>query len=304
MQWTLKGKLRCGAVLDEGGAKFPAIQGHSDDRMLVLQLDNPRIIGVKRGITGSEFDVKLRFQASDWNQAHDRGVRYAQEVSAALAFLASAPAEVQIASVTTAPDEPIPGTDYTTLIYPDKMANVPPPTTVPAQDMAFVLLGKPERVRRALRWIQKSHLTDNAVDEFTCLMVAFESLSHLLKAGGTRYWRCSKCESDIMQCPQCGESTELKMSGVEAMREFAVQTLGWTDKDWTTVWGWRCRLLHGETDISVDEEHAVISFLPALEEAVVAAIKKLTGLAPGHSPARGRFRPAFGEAVLQINWHK
>jgi len=304
MRWTLTGTARCDALLGMGEFHISAPKGQQHECIQAVLLEKPRTVEGRHSTVASEFDLKLRFEASAPKQAHDRGTRCAQEVSAALAFLASASAEVQVSGVTSAPDEPVPGTDYTTLCYPVDGRSEVPPTTVPAKDMVFLILPKPERVTRALRWIEKSHLTDNALDEFTCLMVAFESLSQLLKEGGGRYWHCSKCHRDITQCPECGASTESRMSGVDAMREFVVGTLGWPGKGWTTVWKWRCRLLHGEADVSADEEHAVAPYLPRLEEAVVAATKKLSGLPPDHSPTHGRHRPPFSEAVLVLNWHK
>jgi hypothetical protein len=297
MEWILAGKITCDARVNMREGNVPVAEGQ--DSIRGLALGKSSAVQGKRSRIASEFDVKLRFEAADSQQAHDRGVRFAQEVTAAFAFVASAPAEIEIGSITSA-HPPVTGTEYTMLRFPADQKPDFPPTTVPPKDAAFLVLPKPERVRRALRWIQKSHLTDNALDEFTCLMVAFESVSHLLKAGGTGYPRCPRCQRDIIRCPHCGHSTGSKISGTEAMREFVVQTLGWSQKDWAAVWGWRCRLLHGEADVSADEEHAVEPFLPALEAAVIAAIKKLTGLAPGDSPTRGRYRLPFSAAVLEL----
>lgn len=300
MEWTLAGTVTCDApvgipdvnISPPGGDKHEFIQG--------LVLEKRRTVRGKRSAVASQLGIKLRFEAPGPQEAHDRGTRGAQEVTAALAFLVSAAAEIQIGSITSA-HAPVSGTEYTMLQYPlDRKSGIPL-VTVPTKDAAFLIQPKPERVLRALRWIHKSHSADSHLDEFTCLMVAFESLSQLLKQGDTRYWHCPKCDRDITLCPECGESTGSRMSGEDAMREFVVQKLGWRKKDWAAAWGWRCRLLHGEADISAEEEHAVLPLLPALEAAVIAATKTVAGLAPGNSPTRGRYRAPFSEAVLELS---
>jgi len=304
MEWVLKATVRCDAAIGLGQVHIPARQDQRHERIGALTLERPRIVEGRRCARASEFDLKLAVEVASTAEARDVAPRCAEEVCASLAFLASAPAEVRGLSMTNAPDEPVPGTEYTTVSYADDMKFQVPPTAVAAADTAFLILPKAERVVRALRWMQKSHFSDNALDEFTCLMVAFESLSQLLKEGGTRYWHCSGCGHDVRRCPECGESTESKMSGVDAMREFVVGGLGWSERDWRTAWQWRCRLLHGEADISGDEERAVLPYLPRLEEALIAAIKQVSGLPQDHSPARGRHRVPFSHAHLVVCWHK
>jgi hypothetical protein len=304
MDWMLKATVRCDALIGLGQVRIPTREGQRHDRIRTLTLERPRIVEGRRCAEASEFDLKLEVEAAGTGEAADIAPRCAEEVCASLAFLASAPAEVRGVSITNAPDEPVPDREYTTVSYADDMKFQVPPTAVPAKDTAFLILPKAERVIRALRWMQKSHFSDNALDEFTCLMVAFESLSQLLKTGGTRYWHCLACGQDIRRCPECGESTESKVSGVDAMREFVVGGLGWAETEWRTAWEWRCKLLHGEADVSGDEERAVLPCLPRLEEAVIAAIKQVSGLPQDHSPARGRHRVPFSHARLVLKWHK
>jgi hypothetical protein len=170
-------------------------------------------------------------------------------------------------------------------------------------DTVFLGERKPERVVRALRWIHKSYFTANPLDEFACLMIAFESVSEMLAPAAVQYWHCSGCDQDTTQCPNCGESTEWKMTGATAMREFVVQSLGWSAKDWKTVWRWRCSLLHGEADISMDEEHAIQEHLPKLEEAAIAAVKRVAGLPPDGPPTNVRHRVPFSDPYIEIK-HK
>jgi hypothetical protein len=253
------------------------------------------------------------------------GLPCLREVVAALSFLGSAPVEIiKVQVITDSPGgdvrvvdslgkvigvkpagsgpPPDPGAEYTSIVFPELFHEVPP-TAVAMADTVFLGERKPERVVRALRWIHKSYFTDNPLDEFTCLMIAFESVSEMLAPAAVQYWHCSGCDQDTTQCPSCGKSTEWKMTGATAMREFVVQSLGWSDKDWKTVWQWRCSLLHGEADISMDEEHAIQEHLPKLEEAVIAAVKTVMGLPADGPPTNGRYRVPFSDPYIEIK-HK
>jgi len=252
--------------------------------------------------------VDLPLSVADGEEARKVGLSCLGEVVAALSFLGSAPVEVVKVQITDSPaGKPEACHEYTTIFLPEFLpesvkAEVPP-TKVPAAHTAFLLEVKPERVVRALRWIQRSHFTDSPLDEFTCLLVAFESVSDMLKPAGTQYWRCTACGSEVSECPVCKASTVSKMTGAAAMREFVTVTLGWPLKDWRDVWKWRGKILHGEADVSMDEEHAIRERLPKLEAAVIAAVKGLTGLADRHSPTRVRHRLAFSDPQLEIKWH-
>ena len=302
MQWTLQATIGCDALV---GLEAVSVSGPADRRhrcIRCLRLERPRTIEGRRSTVASEFDLSLLLEVATSEEACELAPRCLQEVEASLSFLASAPAWARAISLTDAPDHPVPGTEYTTVLYPAEAKFQVPPSGVAATDAAFLILGKPERVVRALRWIHKSHFAENPVDEFTSLMVAFESVSAMLKSAEVRYWHCSRCGEDIRQCPRCGESTESRMSGADAMREFVIGSLGWSGKDWKTVWQWRCSLLHGEADISMDEEHAVAAYLRRLEEAVVAAVKTVAGL-PGDGPPRQvRHRVPFSDAQLVLKW--
>ena len=81
---------------------------------------------------------------------------------------------------------PEPGENYASIFYPELKSKVPP-TAVAMADTVFLGERKPERVVRALRWIQKSYFTDNPLDEFTCLMVAFGSVSEMLAPAAVQY---------------------------------------------------------------------------------------------------------------------
>jgi hypothetical protein len=131
-------------------------------------------------------------------------------------------------------------------------------------------------------------------------MIAFESVSEILKAAGVQYWHCDVCGTEVQECPACKESTASKMTGKAAMREFVTQTMGWAGRDWRDVWGWRGKVLHGQADISMDEEHAIQEHLPKLEQAVLAAVKTVAGLPQDSPPRDVRRRVPFSDPYVEI----
>lgn len=303
MAWRIASTIRCGVIVDMGHVQVPAAPPGRHRYIQAIRLKRPRLVKGWRTTVASEYDVDLPLSVAAGEEARRVGLSCLGEVVAALSFLGSAPVEVVKAEITDSPaGEPEACHEYTTIFLPEFFKAEVPSTRLPAAHTGFLLEPKPERVVRALRWIQKSHFTDSPLDEFTCLMIAFESVSHLLKAPGVQHWHCRNCSRDVVTCPFCGASTESKKSGETAMREF-VASLGWAAKEWKTTWGWRCKILHGEADISIDEEHAIRERLPKLEEAVIAAVKTLTGLPDDHSPKHVRHRLPFSDPQLEIKWH-
>lgn len=206
-------------------------------------------------------------------------------------------------SISTAPAEPLGGVTYKSIIAADETAAFAPLQLISPHHLGFLLKRRPERLRRALGWLHKSRLAEDIVDEFLSLVVAFESMSGLLKKGRTRFWRCESCGEQVRECPKCGASTESRMSGADALQEFAVRVMGWSHRDWKRVWDLRSKLLHGQADVSPNDRGELLpSLIPTLEGAVVTAIKMLSGLEPGHAPRRLRTRPWFSDAVLHVEW--
>jgi hypothetical protein len=289
-----------------------------------VDFERPRTVEGWRTTPAGEYDVEIRLNSGSAQEACEVGLSCLGEVVAALSFLGSAPVEIVNAAVTDSPGGtmkvelvdspgktldisltgsagPEPGREYTVISFGELFGGWVAPTALPAGHAAFLFQRKPERVVRALRWIQRSHFTDSPLDEFTHLMIAFESLSHLLKDTGMQYWHCDECSRDVVACPLCGASTESKKTGGTAMREF-VASLGWSNKEWRAIWGRRAKILHGEADISLDEEHAIREGLPKLEEAVIAAVKTVAGLPDDHPPTHPRHRPPFSDPRLVIKW--
>lgn len=307
MAWRIASTIRCGVIIDMGRVQVPAAASERHRYIQAVRLERPRLVKGWRTSPAAEYDVDLPLSVADGEEARKVGLSCLGEVVAALSFLGSAPVEVVKVAITDSPaGEPEACHEYTTIFLPEFLpesvkAKVPP-TKVPAAHAGFLLKRKPERVVRALRWVQKSHFANNSVDEFTFLMIALEAVSDLLKGPGVQHWHCRNCDREVVTCPLCGASTESKKSGETAMREF-VASLGWPPREWKTAWERRCKILHGEADMSIEEEHAIGERLPKLEAAVIAAVKGLTGLADRHSPTRVRHRLAFSDPQLEVKWH-
>jgi len=254
-------------------------------------------------VAPDHYSARIELHTEDKDEAWDLGRRWAHDLAAVLSFLGSCRARVRAVSITNAPEKPAAGVPYTSMIVPDKAATVAPPQVVSPQELLFLLKDRPERLRRALAWLHKSRLAQDVVDEFLSLVVAFESMSGLLKPGRTRFWECPSCGRETRQCPACGASTESRMSGADALREFATARMGWSPAEWKNVWDLRSKLLHGQEDVSPDDRREHLpALVPKLEEAVVTAIKMLSGLEADHAPRRLRTRPWFSDACLHVDW--
>lgn len=326
MTWRVNSTIRSGVILRMGEVQVPCAPRRRHRYIESVDFERPRTVEGWRTTPAGEYDVEIRLKAGSAQEACEVGLSCLGEVVAALSFLGSAPVEIVNAAVTDSPGGmmkvelvdspgktldvnltgsggPEPGREYTAISFGEVFGGGVPPTALPAGHAAFLFQRKSERVVRALRWIQRSHFMDSPLDEFTCLLVAFESVSEMLKPAGTQYWRCTACGSEVSECPVCKASTASKMTGAAAMREFVTVTLGWPLKDWRDVWRWRGKILHGETDISMHEEHAIRERLPKLEEAVIAAVKTVAGLPDDHPPTHARHRLPFSDPRLVIKWH-
>jgi hypothetical protein len=114
-----------------------------------IRFQQPRTIGRWRTTPASEYDVELRLNVADAEQAHQVGLPCLGEVVAALSFLGSAPVEiVKVQVITDSPGgdvrvvdslgkvigvkpagsgpPPEPGAEYTSIVFPELFHEVPP----------------------------------------------------------------------------------------------------------------------------------------------------------------------------------
>ncbi len=161
-----------------------------------------------------------------------------------------------------------------------------------------------ERVARSMRWLQHSYLGQTIVDEFASLMLAFESLSHLLRPSVPQFWRCSHCKHDVEICPKCGTTTQRQGSGVPGMQWLVIDQLGWTKKEWKSLWGMRNKVMHGSHDLSGEEQSELGKVVPRLEQAVILGIKAVLRLADNVPPTYSRPRRQWGNAELRVEYRK
>jgi hypothetical protein len=294
VQCTVEANLRLpeGVPWVEVGSEGAAAGDTTEVSLVVLNLKEP-----------GQFEARIELQAANEELAQDLGRRWAGDLASILSFLTGLGTEVKGVTITTAPQEPTPGTKYRSIIPADYVGAVGPPELLLPEELTFLIRERPERLKRALGWLHKSRLAHDIVDEFVSLLVAFESMSGLLKEGGRRFWHCESCGRDVSRCPECGQSTESRMSGADALREFTTAQMGWSPREWGNVWKLRNKLLHGEADVSLEERRELLpSLVPRLEHAVVASIKMLSGLEPGHAPRRLRPRLPFSDPVLHVEW--
>lgn len=261
-----------------------------------------------------DYDVSIRFPARDENEAQAKAWSKLENIATRLSFLGSAPVTVEsYGSVTNAPELPVRGVEYTTIAFTFEQAWVERKPPIIAEKEAKFLaqtlvpdtLAREggDRIDRSMRWLQHSHLASIPTDEFICLMLSFEAVSHLLiKQPRKRYWHCQSCDKDITECPSCGASTEWAGSGNLAMRDFVRDKLAWSRQQWDQVWELRNYVFHGTQDLSSEQQQAVATHLPKLEEAVVYALKCLLKLPWKAPPQVLRQRGQSYGAKLHARW--
>lgn len=261
-----------------------------------------------------DYKVIIQFRANDEQDYLHAAWRKLESIASRLSFLSSAPVIVQHrGNITNAPKEPVPGVQYTTVRRAAEMGSWDEqPLRIALEDIdflsAFLLRNElqpegSERVERSMRWLQHSYVSNTPVDEFLCLMLAFEAISHLLKPPDQLYWRCNSCRTLYKACPECGASTARQGTGVPGMRSFVCEKLNWSHAKWNTVWGLRCALVHGDRDLSPTAQSAVVAHLQDLEIAVINALRYVLRLSTKVPPHSSRRRMLFADAYLTLQWH-
>jgi hypothetical protein len=316
--WSLKARLRCWLQLGNSPQPIELRWGQPGEGIFFgapqeAPKETPGWESVEP-LPAWDYDVTIRFEAATPEEAQALAWRRLERLAARLSFAACAPVKVLYrGSLTNAPETPVEGVDYLLIITPDQQfAQRAERLTIVDQDLpligkllaARILSGTgTDRIDRSLRWLQSSHFASTPADEFVCLMLAFEAISHLLKPGTKRYWHCDSCDRDVQSCPQCGASTEWAGSGNLAMQEFVIQKLGWNKEQWREAWKQRNLLFHGTQDLSHEQQGEIAAQLGPLETAVVTALKVLLRLPPNAPPRAVCQRNPFFDAMLRITWH-
>lgn len=261
-----------------------------------------------------DYNITMQFEAENGEAASKIAWRKIESIAARLSFVGVSPVSIlSYGGVTNAPENPEEGKKYTNVIAASQQAfefngflsEIDERETQYLVDLIIpddlVSVGT-ERIERSMRWLQQSYLARTPADEFSCLMLAFEGLSNLIKEPEPRYWHCSKCGHDTKSCPNCNESTEWVGSGNIAMQEFVTRNLKWSKKKWKKIWRIRNKIFHGTQDLTRDNQPEISRHNEDLEVAVVNAIRFLLQLPKEAPPKVLRPRVPFGNAVLHIDW--
>ena len=260
-----------------------------------------------------DYDISICFAAENEKEAQSVAWPLIEKIPSRLSFFGSAPVKLKSpGSLTNAPEKPAKGTQYEWIGLADQQVTevsrvprigVDQVNQVLESLLRFSLREQGgERIDRSMRWLQKSYLAESPTDEFLSLMLSFEAISYLLKEPKSRYWRCNACSHTITNCPKCGASTDSGLTGVPAMRDFVCRKPrpGWTRTQWNQVWKLRNKIVHGEHDLSREEERHIVRHLRNLEEVVVNALRFLLKLPKDGLPSTLRPRSKFHDARLRI----
>jgi hypothetical protein len=279
-QWYLRFKVRAEIVLP--GVQQATINSEGEsagDTGQIAQLN------FSKADEPGAYDVTAQLRASGEDEAWSRANWWSQEVLSVLSFLTSRKVRIQNMYVTSARATGDPSKTGRMMLALDAATTIASPPVVNPNDLCVLLRVRSERESRALRWLRKARETRDPIDEFICLVIALECISHLLGPNDQVYWRCARCQDEMKSCPKCGYSTKRKKSGAEILRDFTVGTLGWSERDWRVVWSIRNAVLHGERDMSSKRiGERLFAFLPKVEFALVCALKILANLPATHAP--------------------
>ena len=319
--WRLNAEIRSGVLLVDENHTLN-LMGDIDDKTSI-SFDFPQ---KAESITWQNWDhcmpqnawdykITYKFCAKNEDAAQKIAWRKLENIVAFLSFLASAPVIIKShGSITNAPDNPIIGTQYTTisLTFEQGWVGRKQPA-IDSSDIGFltqiimpdkIMREGQERILRSIRWLQNSYFSSSPVEEFMSLMLAFEAVSHLLKPSKKNYWQCPHCGEDMASCPKCGESTEWAGSGKIGMEYFVTEILKWESSDWKSIWKYRNLVFHGSQDLTSEQQQEIFTKLHKLETATVNAIRYILRFPENAPPRSLRQRGRFYGAKFYAKWIK
>jgi len=143
-------------------------------------------------------------------------------------------------------------------------------------------MGTKSRLSRAMQWLRKGSMEQNAVDQFMSYWVGLEAVSSLvleaLSIPPTELFpTCSKCKEQITECPECGNTLGRpnEMQGVAEL--FALNIEGGREA-YKRIRSNRGRLFHGGKELTPEFLEAIKGDVPVLRQALSTAIGVCLGL--------------------------
>ena len=113
MSWRVVSTIRCGVMVGMGEAALEPGRSGRHTYIQGIRVEQPRTIprwqatpASPEYAPASEYDVELRLNVADAQQAGDVGIPCLREVVAALSFLGSAPADIVKVHITNSPGGP------------------------------------------------------------------------------------------------------------------------------------------------------------------------------------------------------
>lgn len=123
----------------------------------------------------------------------------------------------------------------------------------------------------SLRWYHKALAAVYEVDRFVFLWVCLEILCESSQTAVSSPY-VAKCGHAIPRCPECGKSTERKVSG-KTLQEYLKIRLKVSEEDAKKLWQFR-QLLHGENKFSEERSKEMENLNMVLQSAVNMALKE------------------------------
>jgi len=127
-------------------------------------------------------------------------------------------------------------------------------------------------VEVAISWFLAGNAGLNSVQQVLCHWNGLESLAPSLVG----YWRCTECEREVCQCPHCGAATAGPKT-VQTIRNFLRNDLGVSRTEFESLYGLRCRVVHGGLGHDPDGLQAASDKAARIQELLLLGIKRALG---------------------------
>lgn len=143
------------------------------------------------------------------------------------------------------------------------------------------------RIIRALRWLRRASLTDDEVEEFATLAMAYEAMTSLLPKPSTR--------GEVKKQSK-GEGSP---TSVEILTHWAVDRCGIPEEHWRQVGRMRNGLFHGGLTENTEVRSGLAAAIPYIRLALGLALKHALNLSSDNLPRLSL--PLFSVTDIEIS---